>query len=242
MSRFKSQFNSILLMMTLACSSLGSSNAAAQQEGTACGSLTNAFGPFDYRTERGNSLYLVESTHFLPYIEALVRGHTNITPGDDIDYTLRSFPNHHRALIAMMRLGEKEKTLKPNGSRYTVECWFDRAVRFRSDDTTVRMIFATYLSKNNKVPEAVNQLEYVVNLAKDNAFTHYNIGLVYFDMKLYDKALIQAHKAQALGMERPQLRDMLEKVGQWKEPDTAPATPDVAASAADAASAPAPAQ
>ena len=197
--------------------------AFAQANNSACGPLANAFGPFDYRTERGNSLYLVESTHFLPYIEMLIRGHTSTTPGDDIDYTLRAFPNHHRALLAMMRLGEKEKTPKPLSSRYTVECWFERAVLFRPDDTTVRMIFSTYLSKNKRIPEAVTQLEQAAAIAKDNAFTHYNIGLVYFDMKIYDKALGQAHTALALGFERTELRDLLEKAGQWKYPATAPA-------------------
>jgi tetratricopeptide (TPR) repeat protein len=122
----------------------------------------------------------------------------------------------------MMRLGEKENTPKPNGSRYSVECWFDRALRFRPDDTTVRMIYSTYLSKNKRIPEAVAQLEQASTIAKDNSFTHYNIGLIYFDMKIYDQALAQAHRASALGFSRTELRDMLESVKQWQEPLVAP--------------------
>jgi tetratricopeptide (TPR) repeat protein len=217
---FRSGF--ILLIVSLFNGIFAVIPAFAQAGNPACGSLANAFGPFDYRTERGNSLYLVESTHFLPYIETLIRGNSSTTPGGDIDYTLRAFPNHHRALMAMMHLGEKEKTPKPIGSHYTVECWFQRAVQFRPDDTTVRMIFSSYLSKNKRVPEAVNQLEQATGLAKDNAFTHYNIGLVYFDMKIYDKALVQAHRALALGFERTELRDLLEKAGQWQGPTIAP--------------------
>jgi tetratricopeptide (TPR) repeat protein len=196
--------------------------AFAQADNSACGPLGNTFGPFDYRTERGEKLSMVEGAHFLPYIEALVRGKTNVTPGPDIDYTLRAFPNNHRALLAMMRLGEKENTPKPNGSRYSVECWFDRALRFRPDDTTVRMIYSTYLSKNKRIPEAVAQLEQASTIAKDNSFTHYNIGLIYFDMKIYDQALAQAHRASALGFSRTELRDMLESVKQWQEPLVAP--------------------
>jgi len=196
----------------------------AQTGDPACGPLANSFGPFDYRTERGEKLHMVEGAHFLPYIEMLVRGKTNLTPGPDIAYTLRAFPNNHRALLAMMRLGEKENRPKPGGSTYTVECWFNRAVQFRPDDTTVRMIYSTYLSKNKRVPEAVTQLEQATAMAKDNPFTHYNIGLVYFDMQIYDKALMQAHRAIALGFERTQLRDLLEKAGQWREPDPAPTT------------------
>lgn len=211
-----------LFIVTLLCC-FGWSHTLAQDNNQLCGPLANHFGPFDYRTERGNSLHMVEGAHFLPYVEALVRGKSNSTPGGDINYTLKVFPNHHRALMAMIRLGKKEKTPQPKGSLYTVDCWLERAVAFRPDDTTVRMIFSSYLSKNNRTPDAVAQLEQATTLAKDNAFTHFNIGLVYFDMKIYDKALAQAHQALALGFARTELRDLLEKEGQWKEPVAAPA-------------------
>jgi tetratricopeptide (TPR) repeat protein len=185
-----------------------------------CGTLSSPgqFGPFDYRTERGNSFHLVESAHFTPEVEALVRGKSTTTPGPDIDYTLRAFPNNHRALIAIMRLGEREKTPKPSGSRYTVECWFERAIQFRPDDSIVRMIYSTYLNKAGKAANASAQLDVASTYAKDNAFTHYNIGLHYFDLKNYDKALVQAHKAMDLGFPQTALRDQLQSVGKWSEP------------------------
>lgn len=201
----------------------GASHTLAQVNTQSCGPLTNHFGPFDYRTERGVNLKMVEGAHFLPYIEALVRGKSNSTPGGDITYTLKVFPNHHRALMAVIRLGEKEKTPQPKGSLYTVNCWLERAVTFRPDDTTVRMIYSSYLSKNNRTQEAIAQLEHATILAKDNPFTHYNIGLVYFDMKIYDKALTQAHRAMGLGFERTELRDQLKKAGHWQEAVTAAA-------------------
>src|SRR5690242_17113706 len=73
----------------------------------ACGELENAFGPFDYRTVSADRKRLVEGSHFTPYIEGLQRGHTGAI-GSEIDYTLRAFPNHPRALVAMMKLGIKE--------------------------------------------------------------------------------------------------------------------------------------
>lgn len=117
-----------------------------------------------------------------------------------------------------MRYGEKKATQRPAGLRYDVECYFERAIRFRSDDPIVRMIYATYLTKNNRAPEAVAQLEQATRIASDNAFTHYNIGLVYLDLKVYDKALTQAHRAMGLGFERTELRDQLKKAGHWQEP------------------------
>lgn len=213
------------LLMGLLIALLSIAPAFAEPEGWACGTLRSfgQFGPYDYRTVRGQPLYLVESTHFLPEIEALIRGHTATTPGPDLDYTLRAFPNHHRALIAMTALSEKEQTPQPRGSRYSIECWYERAILFQPDDTTVRMLYATYLYKNNRQSDAVAQLVYATSAAKENGFTHYNIGMVYFDMKLYDQALASAHRALELGFDRVELRDRLKSVGQWKEPSVAPA-------------------
>jgi tetratricopeptide (TPR) repeat protein len=201
---------------------VGSAPAFAEPEGWICGTLRSQgqYGPYDYRTARGESLRLVEGAHFLPDVEALIRGKTSTTAGGDIDYTLRAFPNHHRALIAMTRLSEKEQKAKPVGSHYSIDCWYERAVLFQPDDLTVRMLYAIYLNKNNRQSDAVAQLGYATSFAKDNGFTHYNIGLVYFDMKVYDEALASAHRALALGFSRTGLRDQLNSVGQWKEPLT----------------------
>ncbi|MEO6322302.1 MAG: ABC transporter permease [Polaromonas sp.] len=191
--------------------------AYAQQNSGSCGSLQNGVGPYDYRTDQ-QQLEIVYRHHFTPIVESIIRGATNETAGPDIDYTLRAAPNHARALLAMMRLGEKEKIQQPRGSRYTVECWFDRAIRFRPDDNVVRMIYATFLAKNGRAPLAVEQLDRVAATAGDNAFTHYNAGLVYFDIKVYDKAVAQAHKAMALGLPRTELADQLKTAGKWVEP------------------------
>lgn len=215
------------LLAGLFVAMLSATQAFAQPEGWSCGPLRprGQFGPYDYRTERGEPLQLVEGAHFLPEIEALIRGNRNHLVGPDLDYTLRAFPNHHRALIAMVRLSEKEKKPQPVGTRYPVECWFERAVLFRPDDTTVHMLYATYLSKNNRQSDAVAHLEQATTLAKENAFTHYNIGLVYFDMKIYDKALARAHRALELGFDRTELSDLLKNAGQWQEPSVASTQP-----------------
>lgn len=193
----------------------------AQTGDSACGSLANGYGPYDYRTDKPK-LGIVERYHFTPAVETLIRGSTNVLPGPDLDYTLRASPNHHRALMSMMRYGEKMKSPQPQGAGYSVECYFERAVRFRPDDTIARMLYATFLSKNARTPEAIRQLELATVAAADNGFSHYNIGLIYFDLKKYDKALLQAHKAISLGFLQPALRDQLQSVGQWTEPAVQP--------------------
>ena len=199
----------------------------AQLEGMACGSLQNGYGPYDYRTDKPK-LPIVDGAHFTPAVEALIRGNTSsVGPGTDLDYTLRAFPNHHRALVSVMNYGEKVKPRLPRDLPRTVECYFERALRFRPDDTVARMIYATYLAKNKREPDANKQLDQVAAAAHDNAFTFYNMGLIYFDMKNYDRALEQAHKAYGLGFGPTDLRDQLKKVGKWVEAEPKPEAADV---------------
>jgi hypothetical protein len=199
----------------------------AQQNPTNCGSISmeGQFGPFDYRSDT-SKLGVVETHHFTPVVEALIRGSTNTLPGGDLDYTLRAFPNHHKALLSMMRYGEKMKSPQPSGAGYPVECYFERALRFRPDDSIVRMIYSTYLGNQGRIDNAKGQLKAATGYAKDNAFTHFNIGLHYFDLKDYDQALVQAHKAISLGFSRTDLRDKLQGVGKWIEPNIAKTQPE----------------
>lgn len=199
---------------------LSISQAALGQTPTGnCGELGNGTnGPFDYRVERGAKLQVVEQFHFSSNVERLVKGDTG-SVGSDLDYTLRAFPNHHRALMSMIQLGVKLKSPQPTGARYSVECYFQRALSFRPDDNTARMIYATFLFKNERPNEASQQLETTKANAGDSAFTHYNIGLIYFDGKIYDQSLIQAHRAMEMGFGRTELRDMLKGVAKWQEPN-----------------------
>ena len=47
--------------------------ALAQDNTSVCGPLTNAYGPFDYRTQR-DKLQVVEEHHFTPKVESLLAG------------------------------------------------------------------------------------------------------------------------------------------------------------------------
>lgn len=210
----------IFILLTTLIGVVGQVPAFAQMS-PACGPLANGYGPFDARKEP-DKLPIVLGAHFTPQVEMLIKGNAGYL-GGDIDYTLRAIPNYHRALISMMRLGEREKQDKPSNMRYTVDCWFQRATTFAPDDAIVRMIYSTYLNSKGRLPDANTQLEIATAYAKDNAFTHYNIGLHYFDLKNYDKALAQAHKALELGFPQIELREQLRSVGKWADPVDAPA-------------------
>lgn len=199
---------------------LGLTGGPATAQQMACGDLKAGYGPFDYRRHRGETLDIVERVHFTGRIEALSLGTsaTRDSLGSDIAYTLRSFPNHHRALIAMTKWGDRHRTQQPPGSEYTVQCWYERAARFAPDDTVVRALYAQFLAKNNARDQALQQLAVAREHAKDNPFSHYNLGLVYFELKEFDLALKQAHAARKLGFPREELAEMLKRENRWQEP------------------------
>ena len=223
------------LLVLTCCSVALAANAQLARPKTAeefeCGTMVVAkrVEPMDYRTDR-KLLATVEGGHYQQQVEDLIKPMFE-SFGADLDYTLHAYPNHHRALLTLIRLGERERTDQPFQSRYTIDCYLRRAIRWRSDDLIARMIYAQYLIKKNRLQEARSQLSYVSTKAGDNPFTHFNLGLSYFDMKAYDQALEQAHLAAALGMENEKLKNKLMEVGQWREPV---AVPDAAASAASA--------
>ncbi|MDN3920471.1 ABC transporter permease [Roseateles violae] len=191
------------------------------------------YGPFDYRTANQGRRDIVEDHHFTPQVESLRAGMTG-PPGGDISYTLGAFPNHPRAIVSMMRLSEKLKQDPVSTAAMSVECYFLRGIRFVPDDLVFRMQYANFLISRNRTQEALKIIDQVVEKAEDNGFTHFNAGMLYFDMKEYGKALTQAHRAMELGFPSPELQKRLNSVGRWVKPAvdaaSAPAQPDSAPS------------
>lgn len=183
----------------------------------ACGPLSNAYGPFDFYVDR-DKLPIVESNHFNAGVEFFRKRMTGPF-GGDIDYTLRAFPNHPRALAAMVRLGELEKADRPQGANYTVQCYLERAIRFRPNDASARLMIASYLIKHGREADADGHLGIAVANAGDNGNIHYNIGLVFYRLKRFDEALFHAHTAYRLGFDLPGLKNLLVSAGHWKEED-----------------------
>lgn len=209
------------LKMGLAALVLGCANVAIAQQGSDCGNLANHYGPLDYRTTHGHAKFRVESVHFTPEVENLIRGRTSYLAAD-IDYTLRAFPNHHRALLAMMNYSLKIGLDKPQGARYRVECYFDRAIRFRPDDGAAHMLYGFFLLKKGRDAEAIEQLNKAHDLSGEDANINYNLGLAYFKLKEFGRALEYAHKAYAGGFPLPGLRNLLEKADAWRDPASNP--------------------
>ena len=206
----------ITALAALFITSFTNTSSAATANEWRCGGLENAFGPFDYRVANVDNKKLVERAHFTRDIEYLIKPKTGPF-GHDIDYTLRAFPNHPRALKSMMDLGFKAKKERPEGANWPVWCYFDRAVRFTPDDGQVKMIFAIYLNRTGKRAEAIDQLHQAQKLLPESANIHYNLGLIFLDLGEFESSLLHAHKAYALGFQLPGLRNRLKEANKWRE-------------------------
>lgn len=193
--------------------------ATAAQKKSYCGELNGPwYGPFDY-TDRFNykqNLYLVEIAHFTPDVENLISGSSSATPAGDLDYTLRAWPNHHRALASLVKYTVREKSTQIPGLKWPAECYFDRAIRMNAKDAQVRSIYSVFLTQRGRNKEALEQLEVATHLEPDNATFLYNLGLLYFRQKNYEKASHYAGQAYALGYPLPGLRNKLIQAGKWK--------------------------
>jgi TPR repeat len=194
-----------------------SADGSGQTASPYCGELTNTFGPFDFRkaqTEFVEQITLVHSAHFTPDIENLVKGRSG-TLGGELDYTLRAFPNHHRALVSMDRLAMREKAIILPGARYPVECYFERAMRFMPDDGTVRAAYGNYLFARGKTDNALKMFIVAAELQPEDPTINYNLGLAYLKVKNYEQASKYAKKAYALGFPLQGLKNRLVEAGKW---------------------------
>lgn len=185
------------------------------------GSNIGMYGPFDYyRPKESNAVHLVESAHFTRDVELLRKGNTAADPAGDLRYTLLALPNHPRALQTLVMLGRKEKTNRPKNMVYSVECYFDRALRFRPNDDVVKQIFGNYLATTGRYPEAKAMLESARERMDGNANYHYNLALVNIAMKEWDEAVKNSAIAYSKGFNLPGLKKKLMENGKWAEVET----------------------
>ncbi len=173
-------------------------------------------GPNDYRTIHPKTLKLVEDYHFSRRVEALRKGQSS-SIGGDLKYTLNAIPNHPRALRSTAEYFRRSALKATLEMGMGLECWFERAVAYRPDDPIVRVLYADELLKQGKGSDAREQLAVAEQNAGESATTHYNLGLVYLDLKDFDRSVEHAKKAYAYGAPLPGLRNKLAEAGKWRE-------------------------
>ena len=184
--------------------------------GVVCAGFSGGYGPFDY-TQRGRyaeQLRTVKSHHFNSNVESLTRGQTTMLPYGDLAYTLRAWPNHHRALNSISRYQLKANR-KNQALEIPAECWFQRAILYSPKDATTYMLYGIYLQKAGKAAMAKEQYQAALAIDPDNIEANYNYGLLLVTLKEYEAARKHAKNAYDAGFPLPGLRNQLTRAGQW---------------------------
>ncbi len=185
------------------------------------------FGPYDYTNTNHKSikiggggdtaLTIVERWHFPPNSEHLIKPVAGSFAGD-LDYTLRAWPNHHRALLTLTRyqIMMNKGVMKREELKSPVECYFQRAIHFSPKDAGTYSLYANYLSKIGKTEMAKTWFEKALEVTPESAKIEYAYSLFLIDQKQYDLALEFAQKAYQHGKPPMGLQNKLKKLGVWK--------------------------
>ena len=199
--------------MRIACLLLAVLSAPAWSQNLEfCGDFDE--GARDYRRMTSVERAHIEGAHFTRDVERLRRGKTGAL-GNDIDYTLRHMPNNPRALMSIMKLGEKLKTERVPGAQYPVGCYFQRAVRFAPDDGQTHFSFGLYLMSKQNKQAAREHFDESARLAGEAPNLNYNLGLMFLELGDVDAARRHAEIAYAGGNQPPGLANKLRKLGAW---------------------------
>lgn len=188
-----------LLLRTAVAVLLALPGTPAHADLQTCGDpfVNGDVGPWDYTNAEDrsnpNRILIVERHHFNNDVESVGNADYAL---DNLDYTLRAVPNHHRALNAIARYQVEKKGGIPPTWR-SAECWFERAQTFRPEDGTVWLIYGNMKVRQNDTAAALEAYETAHRLMPKNIEVDYNLGLLYFRLGEYDKALNHAKTAYA---------------------------------------------
>lgn len=191
------------------------------------GGSTNQYGHgtgnhfYDYNDpqDRASTLGVVETYHFTPDVELHIKGHSDTIPGD-LNYTITTFPNHHKALLSAIRYQLKFNLKLINQDiplKKPAECYLQRAIHFAPNDAAVVSLYAYYLKEVGQLEKAASYYEKALSISPDNSKIEYSYSSVLIELKQYEKANKIAQRAYAHGKPPENLKNKLVKLGVWKE-------------------------
>lgn len=181
------------------------------------------YGPYDYTDAElvRTKLPIVEQYHFNRDIETLTATMSGGSIAGHLWYVIRSFPNHHRALVAYARLWRESlaKGAPPAGVApdKNPDYVFQRAMDFAPADGMVPLIYGLHLIETGDTSEARILLGEAASLGPESAELHYNLGLGYLKLGDTESAAKHADRAYAMGYPLPGLRNKLIAAGIWKD-------------------------
>jgi len=167
---------------------------------------------FDYfqPSPRGQKLLdNVEKGHLVPGIRQLRQGDLRHAH-NSLDFVLRWYPNHPRALNLYSKLAMKRQ--RPDSALP----YFDHAVQFGPDDISTRILYGIHRYRMGDYRKAVERFNQALAIKPDYAEAHYNLGLTFLKLDAPQKALQHAKRAYDQGYPLPGLREKLRARGAWQ--------------------------
>lgn len=204
------------------------------------------FGPYDYYNPPKGAISLVERAHMGPVIAEARRLRRWCDYFENIDYSLRAFPNHPEALTLMAEYLDSHapcsKAPAPKSTRGSspmdlaaavesgtwrernADYYFEKGIEFlpKGSDTVVkrpetRLLYAKYLYNHKRPNEALAQFQEAERLRPSSADAHYYMSAIYLDNKDAEKAKLYADKARQLGAPPAELKQKLISAGHWRD-------------------------
>lgn len=195
-------------------------------EGKPCSGGQPTSGPFDYlkRGQFAGQLQVVEEHHFDKNVEKLIKG-ISTEPMGDIDFTLRAFPNHHRALRSAMNFRLMHERWPKRSKGVRAECYLQRAINFSPRDDVLHSMLAYTLHKLDQPERAIEHYKAAIERAPSDMMLQYNIGLALTEAERYPEARAYAETVYAVGFPLPALKRRLLEAGHWEGATVPPKAP-----------------
>lgn len=167
------------------------------------------------------------NAHTRPAMERLAAGERSHRVMADLNFTLRIWPNHVPALLALTEYSVN------GGSAFEfapAECYFYNARRHFENDITVAILEGQMHWKRGHKRRAETAFKSALEINSQSVDAHYQLGLLYFEIGDFAQSLMHAQIAYELGYPLPGLRRKLEEAGRWQPETLRPAPEDVAGS------------
>lgn len=148
-------------------------------------------------------LWAVEEYHYKPAVNWLMSG-SPAQARDDIEFILRHFPNHPKALALAFEYGKRIK--QPD---YALPL-YQKAVQMNPKIAGIWSDFGTLQHELKNYTEAVACFEKAVAINAKTGIYRYNLGLSLFEIKEYEKAQVEATAARDMGVPFTALQDKLD--------------------------------
>jgi len=118
-------------------------------------------------------------------------------------------------LQAKHRFNPKRSSVRKDYFFWSIDCYLKRAIELNNSYASTYLVAAILMHKRKDYKNAEINYKKAIALDSENVESYYNLGLLYFDMKLYEKAKENAVKAYEGNYPLLGLKQKLKNSNHW---------------------------